>query len=49
MSNYTENIQIEQPAIELFEQLQWQTINAYDEALGVDGSLGINLQLGMIC
>ena len=40
MSNYTENTQIEQPAIELFELLKWQTINAYDEALGEDGTLG---------
>lgn len=38
-SRYTEDKQVEQPAIDLFRQLNWKTYNAYDEALGEEGDL----------
>ncbi len=43
MSKYSEDIQVEQPAITLFEELGWTTVNAYDEVLASDegeGTLG---------
>jgi type I restriction enzyme R subunit len=40
MSKYSEDIQVEQPAIELFRELGWQTENAYDEILASDGDEG---------
>jgi len=33
MSKYSEDNQVEQPAIDLFDQLGWETITAYDEVL----------------
>lgn len=36
-SRYTEDKQVEQPAIDLFRQLNWKTYNAYDEVLGEQG------------
>ncbi|MEI8292246.1 MAG: type I restriction endonuclease, partial [Verrucomicrobiota bacterium] len=42
MSNhaYSEDTLIEQPAIELFAGLGWQTIGAFDEVFGKGGTLG---------
>ena len=43
MSKYSEDNQVEQPAIALFEELGWETINAYDEVLASEeagGTLG---------
>ena len=37
---YTEDQLVEQPAIKLFEELGWETVNAYSETLGPDGTLG---------
>lgn len=37
---YTEDELVEQPAIELFEELGWSHIDAYHETLGPDGTLG---------
>ena len=37
---YTEDQLVEQPAIKLFEELGWQTINSFYEMLGPDGTLG---------
>jgi type I restriction enzyme R subunit len=37
---YSEDQLVEQPAIRLFEELGWETINAYRENLGPDGTLG---------
>jgi len=37
---YTEDQLVEQPAIELFEELGWAAVNAYHETLGPDGTLG---------
>ena len=37
---YTEDAAVEKPAIDLFEELRWDHINAYHERLGVDGTLG---------
>ena len=37
---YSEDGLVEQPAIQLFAELGWETVNAGDEVLGVDGSLG---------
>ncbi len=37
---YTEDQLVEQPAIRLFEDLGWDTINAYHETLGQAGTLG---------
>ncbi len=43
MSKYTEDKQVEQPAIDLFAELRWETINAYEEILASsedEGTLG---------
>ena len=37
---FTENDLVEVPAIQLFESLGWEHINAYHETLGMDGTLG---------
>jgi type I restriction enzyme, R subunit len=37
---YTEDELVEQPAIQLFSELEWQTISARDEAFGAGGTLG---------
>lgn len=37
---YSEDQLVEQPAIKLFEELGWATINAYSETLGSNGTLG---------
>jgi type I restriction enzyme, R subunit len=37
---YTEDQLVERPAIELFEELGWDSINAYHETLGPNGMLG---------
>ena len=39
-SRFTEQQLVEIPAIEVFEDLQWETVNAYHEVLGPDGTLG---------
>ena len=44
MSEYSEDAQVEQPAIELFADLGWQTVNAYEEVLGINGTLGRETQ-----
>lgn len=38
--SYTEDILIEQPAIQLFAELGWQTQNCYAETFGEQGLLG---------
>src|SRR5437773_4492041 len=40
VGRFTENDLVEIPAIEVFEDLDWETVNAYYEALGPDGTLG---------
>ncbi len=37
---YTEDRLVEQPAIQLFAELGWETLSASDEALGANGTLG---------
>lgn len=37
---FTEDQLVEQPAIELFSSLGWETVNAYHEILGPEGTLG---------
>ncbi|MHB8503527.1 MAG: type I restriction endonuclease subunit R [Candidatus Acidiferrales bacterium] len=37
---YTEDQLVEQPVIKLFEDLGWDSVNAYHETLGPDGTLG---------
>jgi len=37
---FSEDQLVEQPAIELFSSLGWETVNAYHETLGPDGTLG---------
>jgi len=37
---YTEDGLVEQPAIQLFVELGWETVNATDEVLGLEGTLG---------
>jgi len=37
---YTEDQLVEQPAVELFSSLGWETVNAYHERLGPQGTLG---------
>ena len=39
-SDYTEELLVEQPAIDLFAELSWQTLSANDEAFGATGTLG---------
>ena len=36
---YSEDSSVEQLAIDLFRELQWETLNAGDELLGVEGAL----------
>jgi len=38
--NYSEDQLVEQPAIQLFSELGWETLVASDEVMGVDGTLG---------
>lgn len=38
-SKYTEDRSVEQPAIDLFQQLNWKTYNAYGELLGEEEGL----------
>lgn len=40
MSEYSEDALIEQPAIELFKQLGYETVNCFHETFGSSGSLG---------
>ncbi|MEJ7569928.1 MAG: HsdR family type I site-specific deoxyribonuclease, partial [Gaiellaceae bacterium] len=37
---YSEDELVERPAVELLAELGWQTVNAYEERLGPDGTLG---------
>ncbi len=37
---YTEDQLVEQPAIQLFAELGWETLSASDEAMGASGTLG---------
>ena len=37
---YTEDHLVEQPAIDLFAELEWTTVSALDEVLGASGTLG---------
>ena len=38
---YTEDQLVEQPAIELFAELGWQTLSAMGEKFGEGGTLGL--------
>lgn len=38
--DYSEDNLIEQPAIELFEELGWETANCFYEVCGPNGTLG---------
>ena len=40
LKGFSENELVEQPAIELFVELGWQTANLYHETYGPDGSEG---------
>ena len=37
---YSEDGLVEQPAIVLFEELGWETVNCFEETLGSEGDLG---------
>jgi len=39
-SDYTEELLVEQPAVDLFAELSWQTLSANDEVFGATGTLG---------
>jgi type I restriction enzyme R subunit len=39
-SDYTEELLVEQPAIELFAELGWATVSAMEESFGATGTLG---------
>lgn len=41
MSKYSEDHAVEQPAIDLFDQLGWETINAYEEILATENDEGM--------
>ncbi|MGH2443031.1 MAG: type I restriction endonuclease, partial [Chloroflexota bacterium] len=43
-AGYTEDQLVEQPAIALFAELGWQTVNAMHERLGAEGTLGRDTQ-----
>lgn len=38
--SYSEDELIEQPAINLYSELGWQTLDCYSEVFGEDGTLG---------
>ncbi len=40
MSSYSENILVEQPAIALFTELGWETVNCWGEKFGENSTLG---------
>lgn len=40
MISYTEDTQIERPAIQLLQSLGWETANCYQESFGLHPSLG---------
>lgn len=40
MSRYSEDALVEQPAIALFQELGWETVNCFHETLGAAGTLG---------
>jgi len=40
MSDYSEDSLVEQPAIELFAELGWETANCFHEQMGAKGTLG---------
>jgi len=40
VGTYTELALIEQPAIDLFAELDWETLDCYDERFGQGGMLG---------
>jgi type I restriction enzyme R subunit len=39
LHDYTEDLLIEQPAVDLFGKLDWETVSALHETFGVDGTL----------
>jgi type I restriction enzyme R subunit len=45
---FTEDELVEQPAVDLFCSLGWETVNAYHEALGPDGTLGRTSQAEIV-
>ena len=40
LRGYTEDELVEQPAIQLFAELGWKTVNCFEEQFGLDGTLG---------
>lgn len=48
MSDYSEDSLIEQPAIELFSQLGWETANCFYEVCGPNGTLGRETTAGVV-
>ena len=48
---YTEDALVEQPTINLFAELGWQTLDCYSETFGEDGLLGRDnrLEIDLIC
>jgi type I restriction enzyme R subunit len=38
--SYSEDSLVEQPAIQLFSEMGWQTLSAMEEVFGVGGTLG---------
>ena len=39
-SSYSEDKLVEQPAISLFGEMRWDTLDCYNETYGSDGTLG---------
>jgi type I restriction enzyme R subunit len=39
-NDYTEDLLVEAPTIHLFKKMGWETINAFEEIMGKDGTLG---------
>jgi len=40
MSGYSEDALVEQPAISLFGEMRWDTLDCYNETYGEGGTLG---------
>lgn len=43
-NDYTEDLLVEVPTIHLFKKMGWETINAFEEVMGKDGTLGRDTQ-----
>lgn len=45
---YSEDSYAEQPAMNLFSSIGWQTLDCYSESFGAEGTLGRELRAALI-